>query len=81
MIVICLKCGCSYNNETTPYCPLCNLGKKKKKKRRRKISEKSRNNKALIREIKDFVRRDCSDKKRTATGYQHKMKTGKNTNV
>lgn len=78
MIKNCQKCGCSYNDETVNKCPLCYMDITKKIIDRRKKRKKNKPDK--FKGIIGFIDDDCRDKRKTATGYQHKQKTGGNNN-
>jgi hypothetical protein len=74
MIITC-ECGCNYNNETSPVCPLCNFNKINRAIRGR-IKDRRKRRKEQFKDIRGFIEEDLRDKKRTASGYSHRTKTG-----
>lgn len=75
MIKQCERCGCDFNNETVSKCPLCNINKIDKKLKAMK-KRKEKNKDRRFSGIMGFINDDTKDKRRTATGYSHKTKTG-----
>lgn len=70
MILSCDNCNIKFNDETAYRCPLCFPRKV------RNFTEEEKRDRHLGREIKGFIISDSQSKKKTATGYQHKTKTG-----
>jgi uncharacterized membrane protein YvbJ len=62
MIERCTNCGSHYNTDTVKKCPICFP----QRQQRRKDAFG----------IKSFMNSDIKDKKRTSTGYSHRVKTG-----
>ena len=70
MIVKCSNCGSFYNDRTVNKCPACSI------KPYREIDNRSKADKRLSNELAGFIKEDSYSKRKTATGYQHKQKTG-----
>lgn len=75
MIKQCRRCGCNYNNETAKVCPLCNIDKFDKRDKKNK-KKKKKNRDGKFGGIGSFIFQDMIDKRRTASGYRHRVKTG-----
>lgn len=65
MIVTCSNCSSLYNDQTVNKCPACSEFKYVKIPKDRLASQ-----------ILGFIKEDSRGKRKTATGYQHKVKTG-----
>ena len=72
-----------FNNETSVKCPMCNMDKIKNDVNKEIAFNKQKKKEQRLKygfsgSIESFIKDDCRDKRKTATGYQHKQKTGKN---
>jgi hypothetical protein len=70
MIVTCPNCSSFYNNQTVNKCPACSV------KPYREIDNRSKADKKFSNQLAYFLKEDSYSKRKTATGYQHKVKTG-----